>query len=436
MARAAPGALVKIRRMHHTSTSPPRGHALTCAAWALALMAGCASGPLTAPAVPAASATPSPEQAEQAFARWIQAFAATAREAGITEATLRAAFDDVRFVPRVVELDRRQPEFTQTVWDYLDRAVSEQRVMRGREKLAQFNAEAEAAAARHGVPAAVLVAIWGMESSYGANYGDIPVIDALATLGFEGRREAWARGQLLAALKILQSGDIDRARMVGSWAGAMGQTQFLPSNFLAYAVDADGDGRRDLWGSMADVMASTAHFLARAGWLPGQAWGAEVRLPPGFDPGRADAGVRQPSAAWAAEGVQPVAGTALPELADAAVLLPAGSRGPAFLVGPNFRAVLRYNNSTNYALAVGLLAQGVAGGPGVQAAWPRELPALSRSQLMALQTALNERGFPIGTPDGVMGPATREGLRRYQRSLGLPADGFPSVDLLERLLRP
>ena len=430
-----------IGSMHRTSTSSPRGHSFACAAVALAVMAGCAFVPSAEPAPPATKTAGveevrSDEQPEQAFARWVRAFAATARDAGIAEETLRAAFDDVRFVPRVVDLDRRQPEFTQTVWDYIDRAVSEQRVARGREKLSQFSAVAEAAAARHGVPATLLVAIWGMESSYGANYGDIPVIDALATLGFEGRREAWARGQLLAALKILQSGDIDRARMVGSWAGAMGQTQFLPLSFLAYAVDADGDGRRDIWGSMADVMASTANFLARAGWLPGQAWGAEVRLPPDFDPGRADAGVRQPSAAWAAEGVQPVEGAVLPELTDAAVLLPAGARGPAFLVGTNFRAILRFNNSTSYALAVGLLSQGVAGGPGVHAPWPRELRALSRAQLLVLQTALNERGFPSGTPDGVMGPATREGIRRYQRSQDLPADGYPTMDLLERLLQP
>ncbi len=427
--------------MHQHFIVLPRGLSLACVAFTLAVMAGCASVPPAAPeapAVPAASAaaapqSPSPEQPEQAFARWVEAFAATARQAGIADETLSAAFDDVRLLSRVIDLDRRQPEFTQTVWDYLDRAVSAQRVARGREKLAEFSAAAETAAARHGVPAPVLVAIWGVESSYGANYGDIPVIDALATLGFEGRRETWARGQLLAALKILQNGDIDRARMIGSWAGAMGQTQFLPSSFLAYAVDADGDGRRDIWGSMADVMASTANFMARAGWLPGQPWGAEVRLPPGFDHGRADASVRQPTAAWAAEGVQPAAGAALPDLTDASVLLPAGARGPAFLVGINFRAILRYNNSTSYALAVGLLSQGVAGGAGVQASWPRELLSLSRAQLLTLQTALNERGFPSGTPDGVMGPATREGIRRYQRSLGLPADGYPSIDLLERL---
>jgi lytic murein transglycosylase len=427
--------------MHQASISSARGRSFAFAAMAIAVMAGCASVPPAAPAAPAATTAaieegPSLEGTEQAFGRWVKAFAATAREAGIAEETLRSAFDDVRFVPRVVDLDRHQPEFTQTVWDYVDRAVSEQRVARGREKLAEFSAEVEAAAARHGVPAPVLVAIWGMESSYGANYGDIPVIDALATLGFEGRRGVWARGQLLAALKILQSGDIDRAHMVGSWAGAMGHTQFLPSNFLAYAVDADGDGRRDIWDSMPDVMASTANFLARAGWRPDQPWGAEVRLPPGFDYGRADAGVRQPSAAWAAEGVKPMADASLPDFTDAAVLLPAGARGPAFLAGHNFRAILRYNNSTSYALAVSLLAQGVAGGSGVQASWPRELLALSRTQLMALQTALNEHGFPSGTPDGVMGPATREAIRRYQRSLALPADGYPTTDLLERLLQP
>ena len=339
-------------------------------------------------------------------------------------------------VPRVVELDRRQPELKQTVWDYLDRAVSDQRVARGREKLAEFSAEVEAAAARHGVPAPVLVAIWGMESSYGANYGDIPVIDALATLGFEGRREAWARGQLLAALKILQSGDVDRARMVGSWAGAMGHTQFLPSNFLAYAVDADGDGRRDIWDSMPDVMASNCQLPGARRLATGPTVGRRDQAAAGLRP-RPRRRRRAPvQRRLAAEGVKPAVDAALPDLTDAAVLLPAGARGPAFLVGPNFRAnPRRYNNSTSYALAVGLLAQGVAGGSGVQASWPRELPALSRTQLLALQTALNERGFPSGTPDGVMGPATREGIRRYQRNLGLPADGYPTIDLLEHLLQ-
>jgi membrane-bound lytic murein transglycosylase B len=373
---------------------------------------------------------------QQGFARWVADFRATARAGGISEATLRSAFDDVHYLPRVIELDRAQPEFTRTVWDYLESSVTAQRVAAGQDKLLQVRSEAEAAASRYGVPPSIVVAIWGMESNYGSNYGSTSAIDALATLGFEGRREDWARRELLAALKILENGDIDRERMVGSWAGAMGQTQFLPSNFLAYAVDADGDGRRDIWGSMADVMASTANFLSRAGWQADKPWGAEVRLPTGFDYGRADTAVRQSAAEWAAEGLRSVDGQPLPDLADSAILLPAGARGPAFLVGSNFRAILRYNNSTSYALAVGLLAQRLTGGPDVQSPWPRDLAALTRSQLLELQTALNQRGFASGAADGVMGPATREGLRRYQRSVGVPADGYPSAELLQRLLQP
>ena len=360
-------------------------------------------------------------------------FRATARAAGIDETTLSVAFADAHYLPRVVELDRAQPEFTRTVWNYLDSAVSPQRVALGQDKLLQFRVEVDAAATRYGVPPNILVAIWGVESNYGGNYGNIPTIDALATLGFEGRREDWARGQLLAALKILQNGDIDRAHMIGSWAGAMGQTQFLPSVFLAYAVDADGDGRRDIWDSMADVMASTANLLARTGWQANQPWGIEVQLPPGFDVGRADVAVRQSAAQWVAEGVRTMDGAPPPEFTDGTIVLPAGASGPAFLVGPNFRAILRYNNSTSYAFAIGLLAQRLTGGPGVLTPWPRDLPALTRPQLQALQTALNQRGFDSGTPDGVIGPVTRDGLRRYQRSVGLPADGYPTLDLLQRL---
>ena len=408
---------------------------------ALAVLTGCASTPPAEhpqPAPPSVSAPPTDAAIDDAaqqqrFARWVAGTRASARAAGIDEATLGVAFDDVQYLPRVVELDRAQPEFTRAVWDYLDRAVSPQRVALGRNKLAQFRIEADAASSRYGVPPSIVVAIWGIESNYGGNFGDIPTIDALATLGFEGRREDWARGQLLAALKIIQRGDIDRAHMVGSWAGAMGQTQFLPSVFLAYAVDGDGDGRRDIWGSMADVMASTANFIAHSGWQADQPWGVEIRLPPGFDHGRADDKIRQSADRWAAEGVTMIDGAPLPEFSDSTILLPAGARGPAFLVGPNFRAILRYNNSTSYALAVALLAQRLIDGPGVQAPWPRDSVPLTRSQLLAMQTALNQRGFDSGTPDGMMGPATREGLRRYQRSIGLPSDGYPTVELLQRL---
>jgi lytic murein transglycosylase len=356
-----------------------------------------------------------------------------AQAAGVGEETLHIAFDTVRLIPRVIELDRAQPEFSRAVWDYLDSALSSTRIARGQDKLLQLRPDVDVIAARYGLSAEVLVAIWGIESNYGSIVGDIPTIDALATLGFEGRREAWARGELLAALKILQNRDIDRTQMIGSWAGAMGQTQFLPSNFLAYAVDADGDGRRDLWGSVADVMASTANFLARSGWQAGQPWGIEVRLPTGFDFTRADDQVRQPSVAWAQAGVQSLDGAALPNLPDSSVLIASNARGPAFLIGNNFRTILRYNNSASYALAVSLLAQRLAGGPAIQASWPRDLQPLSRSQMLTLQTALNARGFDCGTPDGMVGPATRRGVRGYQNSLGLPADGYPTVDLLARL---
>lgn len=419
-------------------SAPARGW-LAPALLAIAALAGCTAAPLVETAVPSTVSAPSaptpPDEPEhsQKFARWVADFSTRARAAGIDEATLHSAFDSVRFLPRLIELDRAQPEFTRTVGDYLGNALSAQRIARGQDKLQQLRPVVDPLAARYGVPAETLFAIWGMESNFGSFVGDIPTIDALATLGFEGRREAWAQGQLLAALKILQNRDIDRAQMIGSWAGAMGQTQFLPSNFLAYAVDADGDGRRDIWDSLPDVMASTANFLAHSGWQTGQPWGLEVRLPPGFDYARADADVRQPASLWADEGVQSMDGTPLPALPDSAILLPASARGPAFLVGANFRTILRYNNSTSYALAVSLLAQRLGGGPAVQAPWPRDLQLLSRSQLLALQTALNARGFDTGTPDGMIGPATQRGIRHYQRSLGLPADGYPTLELLERL---
>lgn len=443
--------------MSRSDISLPRRLWRASRATVVVTLAGCAAGPSSPPVVePAASATAaavSPAAVataasavpavvddlalqQQGFARWLAAFRPAALAAGVSEATLQETIDAASYLPRVVELDRAQPEFSRAVWDYLDVAVSAQRIATGKDKLQQVRAEAEAAATRYGVPPNVLVGIWGIESNYGSNYGSTPTIDALATLGFDGRREAWARSQLITALKIVQSGDIDRQHMIGSWAGAMGQTQFMPSAFVAHAVDGDGDGRRDIWGSMADVMASTANFLAHSGWQAGQVWGVEVQLPSGFDHARADAQVRQTTAQWAAEGVRAIDGAPLPAFADGSVLLPAGAQGPAFLVGPNFRVILRYNNSTSYALAVSLLGQRIADGPAVQAPWPRDLVALTRSQVMTLQAALNERGFASGAADGSVGPATRQAVRDYQRSVGLPADGFPTLDLLQRLVPP
>ncbi len=416
-------------------------------------LAGCAAvpAPTPAPSKPANPSTPSAPAASSTtgaattvtaeaddhaagFAAWRTAFAAQALAAGIAPHTVRDVLGQAQWLPRVVELDRAQPEFSRTPWAYLDSGVSAQRVAQGQAKRAEHGPTLEAAAARYGVPATVVTAIWGMESNYGSNFGSFRTVDALATLAYEGRRRAWAQAELLAALRIIDLGDIAPEAMLGSWAGAMGHTQFLPSVFLAHAVDADGDGRRDIWGSIPDVAASTARFLADAGWQPKEPWGAEVRLPPGFDHARAELTVRQSAAQWAAEGLQTMDGRPLPTLASAAVLAPAGARGPAFLVGQNFRTILRYNNSTSYALAVALLAQRLDGGPGVVADWPRDLQPLSREQTRQLQSALNARGFATGTPDGVLGPATRAGLRQYQQSQGLVADGYPTLELLQGLV--
>jgi len=380
----------------------------------------------------------SPDSAGEAadFVRWRAQFRNQALAAGIRETTLQGTLDQARFLPRTIALDRSQPEFTRSTWDYLDSAVSNTRVSNGQARLAQVRADADAASARFGVPPAVLTAVWGMESNYGQNFGDVPVIDALATLAFEGRREAWARGELLAALNIVQQGDIDPAHMIGSWAGAMGQTQFMPSAFLAHAVDADGDGRRDIWRSMPDVLASTANYLRKAGWVSDEPCAPELRLPADFNPERADPDTRQDSAQWASEGVRMADGSPLPAMAQASVLQPAGARGPAFLVGRNFRAVLRYNNATSYALGVCLLAQRIDGGAPVQAAWPRDQRPLSRSEVKGLQAALNQLGLAAGEADGLFGPATRKALRAWQRSQGRPADGFPTAEVLQALLSP
>lgn len=435
------------RRVLHAAPRP----ALTALAMACALaLPGCATPPApippaaapaprppVAPVAPAPVTSPAPQDTEQAgFAAWIAGFSREALAAGIRPATVQQVLAHATLQPRVIELDRAQPEFNRTPWAYLDSAVSAQRIAQGQAKRAEHQAAIDAAATRYGVPSSIITAIWGIESNYGSNFGNFRAVDALATLGFEGRRAAWARSELLAALRILDQGDISDERMVGSWAGAMGNTQFLPSVFLAYAVDADGDGHRDIWGSIPDVAASTANFLARMGWQAGQPWGVEVRLPPGFDYARAEQNVRQTAAQWAAEGVQGMDGQPLPALDAASIATPAGARGPAFLVGQNFRTILRYNNSVSYALAVGLLARQIDGGSGVAGAWPRDLAPLSRSQMQQLQAQLNQRGFNAGTTDGVMGPATRAGLRQYQQSVGMVADGYPTTELLQRLAAP
>lgn len=367
------------------------------------------------------------------FARWVAGFEQRAKAKGVSSATLSTAFADAEFLPHVIELDNRQPEFNRAIWDYLDTAVSATRIAHGREKLAIYQHTADQVASSYGVPGSVIVAIWGMESNYGSNFGNYETIDSLATLGYEGRRESFAEKQLYAALRILADGDISRSDMRGSWAGAMGNTQFLPSSFLSYAVDADGDGRRDIWGSIPDTMASTANYLAKNGWQTGQPWGREVELPAHFDYAQADGDTHRSTAAWRAEGVQTVDSRGLPDFDSAAIIAPAGASGPAFMVGPNFRVILRYNNATSYALAVGLLSDQIRGEPGVQQSWPRDEASLSRDQVLTLQRDLNTLGYGSGTPDGIVGPNTRSGVRSFQRAQGLTADGFPTQSLLDRV---
>lgn len=363
------------------------------------------------------------------FAQWLNEFRRYAAGQGISEATLASALDGVRYRERVIELDRYQPEFVRPIWEYLDSAVSSTRIANGQEKLGEHRETAQQMQQRYGIPAEIVVAIWGIESNYGSNFGDFSTLEALATLAYDGRRRDFARGELLAALRIIDQGDISAEQMKGSWAGAMGHTQFIPSSFEAYAVDGDNNGRRDIWGSIPDVMASTANYLARANWQTGQPWGAEVVLPTSFDYSQTE---RRSSAEWAAQGVRAVNGE-LPNFDSAAIIVPAGAEGPSFLVGPNFRSILRYNNATSYALAVATLADAIAGREGISQSWPRDQAPLTRDDVRSLQQRLNSAGYSVGTADGIMGPNTQQGLRAFQRDQGLTPDGFATQSLLERL---
>jgi len=427
---------------------PLRG--LVCAALTFSVLSACAETPnqttarnqiaSEAEAAPLASTdsltgvtpvTPS-------FSEWREQLRGEALASGISASLFDRAFTGISLDPRVIAADSRQPEFSRPVWAYLDSAVSANRVASGQAARLQQQTSLAAIEQRYAVPAETLVAIWGMESNYGNNIGDYQVIRSLATLAYEGRRQAFWRTQLLAALQILEHGDITPESLLGSWAGAMGQTQFMPTTYQAHAVDFDGDGKRNLWQSAADSLASAAHYLQASGWQPGQPWGFEVRLPKAFDYALADPEKRLTLAEWNALGVQPVTALRSPALAGepATLLLPAGHRGPAFLVLKNFRAILRYNNSTAYALAIGVLSDRLRGDPGIQAAWPRDDRQLGRSERIELQQLLASNGFEPGTADGIIGANTRQAVRAFQLQLGWPADGYPTQDLLVRLRTP
>ncbi|MBK1634905.1 lytic murein transglycosylase [Rhodovulum adriaticum] len=372
--------------------------------------------------------------ANRGFQRWIQDFRARALAQGISVRVFDRAFSDVRYNADVISRDRNQSEFTKTIWDYLDSAASATRIRNGRAALREHARLLDRIEARYGVDKEVVVAVWGLESAYGTYRGNTPIIEALATLAYDGRRGRFFEQQLIAALKILQSGDTDARHMTGSWAGAMGHTQFIPTSYLAYAVDFTGDGRRDIWSDdPADALASTAAYLARFGWTKGQPWGVEVRLPRDFDVQLADRDVRRSPAQWAAMGVRDMNGRAVPDYGRASILLPAGARGAAFMIFDNFAVIERYNTADAYVIGVGHLSDRLKGGPAIQADWPRGDRALRFAERKELQERLTRAGFDTRGIDGKIGPNTIAAVRAYQRSVGLIPDGYASLDLLKRL---
>lgn len=393
--------------------------------------------PSPAPAVqaPAKASAPVIGPAEKAsFAAWMEDLKTEARGRGIGEGAL-AALDGIEPLPRVLELDRSQPEFTQTFFGYVGRLVNDRRIEQGRERMRRHADLLRDVEARYGVPARFLVAFWGMETNYGATFGGFPVLEALSTLAWDTRRSDFFRRELLTALEIIDAGHIPAERMIGSWAGAMGHMQFMPTTFAAHATDATGDGRIDIWGSLPDAFASAANYLSNAGWNPDHTWGREVRLPEGFDIGTADGETRKPLAEWARLGLTRADGTALPVVdgMEAALILPGGARGPAFLIYDNFETILDWNRSTLYAIAVGHLADRLAGLPPIAKKPPADDRPLSRADVLRMQTLLNDAGFPAGEPDGVVGSRTRGALRAFQAAAGLPPDGYPSAEALAAL---
>jgi membrane-bound lytic murein transglycosylase B len=335
---------------------------------------------------------------------------------------------------RIMDLMDSQPEFTKSIWDYLDILVNDNRLAKGREILAKYKSQFDAVEKAYGVDRYAIAAIWGIESNYSTQMGDRNVLQSTATLACIGRRQKYFRDEFLSALEILNHGDLRPEQMRGSWAGAFGPTQFMPTAFKRYAVDGDGDGRRDVVDDPADLIASTANNLKKDGWQTGQSWGYEVVVPPGFNYMLADRAKAMTMAQWQHLGLKRANGQPFPSAADKAYLLaPAGAEGPGFLMLQNFRVIMKYNPAEAYALAIGHFADRLRGGPAFVQPWPRQERELSRAERLELQQLLVQRGFYRGTPDGQFGGETREALRGFQASIGAPADGFASSQVLERL---
>lgn len=378
---------------------------------------------------------PAPPAGDTAFTAWRDAFVLKAVAKGLPEDRVRAELADLTPDPHVITLDHRQPELTRPISAYINSATSASNIAKGQAGLQAQQPALARIADQYGVPAEILVAIWGMESAFGAVQGSDDVLRSLATLAFDGRRGAWAEGELIAALKIIISGEATRAQLRGSWAGAMGQTQFMPSDYLNYAVDADRNGRRDIWSSSVDALASSANFLShKAAWRPEGAVQVEVVVPrQGFDYSVTE-GAMKPIAEWRAMGLTAPNGFPDPAVHGeaASLVMPMGWLGPGFLIYPNHLAIRAYNNSTAYALGVGLLAGRIAGAPPLSQPWPDDKP-LTLGDRMDAQKALLALGFDPGGQDGVIGSGTRKAARSWQTSRGLPADGYLSFALIQRL---
>lgn len=409
------------------------------------IVAGCAdpqlvptlAGGPTAPTGPVtptpASTAPTAVSGDQDFDSWLSSFRGRALSAGVPGAVYDREMAGLTPNPSVESSDGRQPEFSKPVGDYVKGVTAGDRVPLGR-RYRDSLTYLPAIEQRYGVPRDIVLAIWALESAFGKIQGDMDVIRSLATLASHGRRRDWAEGELIAALKIVGSGEASRARLKGSWAGAMGQTQFLPSVFLSTAVDGDGDGVRDIWGSTPDALFSTGSYMAKANWKRGESWHKEVIVPADFDYSVVE-GPKDTPDGWAAKGVRRADGlpwSAADRAAQASLIAPAGAAGPIFLIFPNHMAIRRYNNSTSYALGVGALAEAFSGGGALVRPWPYEVP-LSLADRKAAQSALAQLGFDPGAPDGVIGVNTRVALRAWQQSRRLPADGYLSVDMVRRL---
>ena len=367
------------------------------------------------------------------FVTWLEGLRAEARDRGISEATL-LTLDAIQPLERVLELDNSQPEFVQTFTRYLDLRITPRQISQGQALLRQYGVLLEEVQRRYGVQPQYLVAFWAIESNYGKATGGFSVLEALATLAYDPRRAVFFREQLLVALQIIDDGHIPAERMSGSWAGAMGQLQFMPNIFNQYGVDGDADGRIDIWNSLPDIFHSAANFLSKSGWRGDERWGREVMLPDGFDYSLTGTATRMSLEGWQSLGLTLVNGDPLPVVAgmEASVILPAGAQGPAFLGYQNFRATMTYNPSTFYALAVGHLADRFIGGDAI-ARMPEDEQAMSVADVKQLQELLNSRGFASGEPDGRVGRQTRAAIRAYQQVHGLPQDGHASRVLFESL---